>query len=296
MATATETEPAYQAEHTSRNVLTVRMNVGGEGWEQWFLLRSDAHHDNPHCNQSLERHHLTQAIERGAGIIDTGDLFCAMQGKYDKRSDKSDVRPEHQNGRYLDALVDTASDFYEPFARNWLVMGRGNHEQAIKKRHETDLTERLVGILNNRAGTHIQASGYTGWVRFHFKRGQRSTSRNLWFTHGYGGGGPVTEDMIQSNRQRVYIENADIMTSGHVHRSWLQEFVRMKLNSAGRLERRIGWYVKSATYKDSYDDGHEGFEVERGMGPRPVGAWWLRFYWDHSSGRDEPAIEIIKAS
>jgi len=46
------------------------------------LLRSDVHHDNPKCNQDLERKHLDEAIEYDAPIIDNGDLFCAMQGKW----------------------------------------------------------------------------------------------------------------------------------------------------------------------------------------------------------------------
>jgi hypothetical protein len=123
--------------------------------------------------------------------------------------------------------------------------------------------------------------GYSGWIRFlfNFDKGKKAKirSKNLWFTHGYGGGGPVTEDMIQSARQRVFVENADIMCSGHVHRSWSQDFVKISLNHRGEQKRREGFYVKIPTYKDSYGEGRRGFEVERGHGPRPKGAWWLRF-------------------
>lgn len=277
----------FVIEHNSRNVATVRCHTQSvnERDEWLFLLRSDAHHDNPKCRQDLERRHLEQAKERNAGILDFGDLFCAMQGKYDKRSNKSAVRPEHQNARYLDSLVDTAADFYEPYADRWIVMGRGNHETAIKDRHETDLTERLVAVLNSRQKSNIQAGGYTGWVRFLFQRGTQRASRNLWYTHGYGGGGPVTEDTIQSKRQLVYVENADVMVSGHVHRSWTMEFVRQKLAPTGKIERRVGWYVKTPTYKDAYDDGHESWEAQKGMGPRPLGAYWLRFWWE-LNGKD----------
>jgi hypothetical protein len=286
----------FTAEHTGPNVLTVRATCDSsdsDGWERWFLLRSDAHHDNPACDQDMEKRHLELALERGAGIIDTGDLFCAMQGKWDKRSDKSNVRPEHQGGDYLDALIRTAADFYEPFAHNWLVIGTGNHETAVKKRHETDLTQRLVATLNDRTGSTIQGGAYTGWVRFLFTRWDTEcTSRVLWYTHGYGGGGPVTQDMIQANRQQVYIENADLMMSGHVHRSWNAEFVRHKLNTAGTIERREGLYIKSPTYKDGYGDGRDGYEVEKGHGPRPMGAYWLRFFYD---GRRGLQFEVTRA-
>jgi hypothetical protein len=46
---------AYTVEHTHRNVATVRMGGIYSGWEQWFLLSSDRHHDNPECDQKLER-------------------------------------------------------------------------------------------------------------------------------------------------------------------------------------------------------------------------------------------------
>ena len=268
----------FNTTHSGANTQIVRMDIPSNSeWEQRFLLRSDAHHDNPKCRQELEKEHLDLAVEYNAGIIDCGDLFCAMQGKWDKRSSKDAVRPEHQTANYLDALVDTAADFYQPYAHHWLLMGRGNHETAIKKKHETDLTERLVAVINNRTKSTIQASGYTGWVRFQFKRGQEQHSRVLWFTHGYGGGGPVTQDAIQANRQHVYIENADIMLSGHVHRSWTQEFIKIKMNQQGNIERREGWYVKLPTYKDAYDKGNESWEAEKGQGPRPLGAWWLKF-------------------
>jgi hypothetical protein len=39
----------------------------------------------------MEKRHLELARKRNAVIIDGGDLFCAMQGKYDPRSDKRDL-------------------------------------------------------------------------------------------------------------------------------------------------------------------------------------------------------------
>lgn len=271
----------YTVIKSDTNVLKVCMDNIRAGWEQRFLLRSDAHHDNPQCRQDLEREHLEEAKRIGAGIIDIGDLFCAMQGKYDKRSNKSRLRPEHQVGNYLDVLVETAADFYQPYAANWILLGHGNHETSIREKHETDLTQRLAAILNDREKTTIHTLGYTGWIWFQFTYYDTCRDRSvLWYTHGYGGGGPVTEDMIQSNRQRVYIENADIMVSGHVHRSWVQEFTRHRINTHGQVERRDGYYIKLPTYKDAYEVGTGGFETEKGMGPRPLGAYWLQFSLD----------------
>jgi hypothetical protein len=264
-------------------------------WEQWFLLRSDVHWDNPKCRRDLELKHLKQAVERGAGIIDAGDLFCAMQGKYDKRSDKSSVLPEHQNGRYLDSLVETAAEYYAPFAHNLILLGKGNHETAIIKNHETDLTARLAERLNTLTGSNIQVGGYTGWVKFAFSYHTQRVTKNLWYTHGYAGGGPVTKDTIQLHRQMTYVENADYVMSGHTHDAWQMEYTRLRLTDAGTVERRPCIGIKCSTYKDDYGVGEGGFAVEKGHPPKPLGAWWLRFHASKSDSDISFMCDVMRA-
>jgi hypothetical protein len=583
----------------SPNVVNVKIK-SQPNEPHWFLLRSDAHHDNPHCDRDLEKKHLDEALECGAGILDCGDLFCAMQGKYDRRACKSSLRPEHQTGEYLDALVNTAADFYQPYAKNWICFGQGNHEcvdaetevltkrgwvpipdvtmtdtvaslhpldgvvtwakptrlhvyphngkmvevdgrgsnmlltenhrvayrsqvsnelryrpakdvfepsgtcavipvsglsgnpeyvlsddelalaawvlsdgsipktegsnttyiyqskqdnilkirslldkigleyveqvrsdrplprgvktmlnqhvfavksrlhylvgvgkkrvlpewvsslsdrqfnvflqsyidgdgtrrkepnqtataiygtkamldslnvecathgirssviwrqvsegkghyvlnvawrgsirikacsaktvdfvgnvycltthsgnffmrrkglicvtgnSAILKNHETNLTERLAQSLREKTKAACPVTGYTGWIRFQFDIGGRRTSRTLWHMHGYGGGGPVTVDNIQAQRQNAYIEGADFMWSGHVHERWVREFSKVGLSNDGEVKQRSLWYIKSATYKSEYGSGSGGWHVETGKPPKPLGAWWLK--------------------
>ena len=43
-------------------------------WEQWILLTSDRHWDNPKSDRRLQTKHLQLAKERNALIIDNGDL------------------------------------------------------------------------------------------------------------------------------------------------------------------------------------------------------------------------------
>ena len=170
----------------------------------------------------MEERHLNEAVSLGAGIIDNGDLFCAMQGKYDKRSDKSKVRPEHRVANYLDALVETAADRYEPYGPWWIQFGKGNHESSILNRAETDLTPLLVKELKRRGCTQAIEAGYSGWVVFQFVRQTEVRSLALWRNHGYGGGGPVTMNTIQAaNRMPMMISGADIIFTGHVHESWV---------------------------------------------------------------------------
>ena len=71
----------FTIESISPDSHEVTFEVPRSGWEQWFLLSSDRHHDNAHTNWAMETRHLDEAVQKNAGILDFGDLFCAMQGK-----------------------------------------------------------------------------------------------------------------------------------------------------------------------------------------------------------------------
>jgi len=286
---------SWKSERSNNGVLTITIDgLKRVGEEQWVFLKSDDHWDNPKCRRDLLKKHLTKAVDRNAPIIGGGDLFCAMQGKYDKRADKSSIRPEHNNGRYLDSLVDTAAEWYAPFASHMVCEGRGNHESAIRKRHETDLTDRFCAKMRTDAGSPVEAMGYGYWVRFQMKRNKQTKTFWLKVFHGSGGGGPVTKGVIQTNRRAVYLPDADIVMTGHVHEAWTVCLRRERVNKSNTISHDSQWHVCTPTYKEEYADGSHGWHVERGAPPKPLGGYWLRFSLvDHHTFGYEliPAVE-----
>lgn len=266
-----------QIERTQPTVVTVHLAPDGPGWEAWFLLRSDVHLDNAYCNQDLVRAHLEEARRREAGVLDFGDHFCAMQGRWDKRADPEQLRPELRGADYLDALVRYHAAFCEPYADRFLFLSPGNHETAIMEHHHSNLIERLAERLRVAGGRPMVGS-YQGWVRFQFawQKTKRAT-RTLRYTHGYGGGGPVTKDLIQLNRQLAYTEGADIIVSGHTHDAWEVTQRRETLDLNGKPFYRDVAAIKLGGYKDEFAAGG-GWAVRRGHPPKPLGAYWLRFY------------------
>lgn len=277
------TTPVWKAERLAKNVVAIEWPVRSRTTFAADLLPVfDAHQDNPHCDRKLLTKHLDQARERGAAVVIPGDFFCAMQGKYDPRSDKSTVRPEHQCGDYLDALVRTAADLLEPYAQNIAWIAPGNHETAIKKRHETDLIERLVATLNDRTGAGVVSMGYTGWTLMCFKRGNQNVRQTVWHTHGYGGGGKTQGFGALTVDTSMYID-ADVRMCGHTHHRFSSTMMRHRINHNRSLEEQPIHTLKCSSYKDAYGDGSGGFEVERGHGPRPKGGYWIRWAWQDSS-------------
>ena len=278
----------------ARNIHHIGLELAHVRDERWFLLQSDVHWDNPHCDREMFLKHLKQAKEREAGILDNGDFFCAMQGKWDKRASKSDLRPEHQCADYLDALVRTAAGELEPYKDLLTIRGQGNHETSVLKRNETNLTANLVERLKTRGSDSVKLGGFSGFVVFRVTRNAtRQGSIKLHYHHGYGGGGAVTRGVIQTNRQAVYLSDADICWNGHTHDAWQVPIARVRLNNeADTIVHTRQLHVRTAGYKEEYGDGYGGWHIERGAPPKPVGAAWLRIW---QPDRESMDYEITEA-
>lgn len=247
-----------------------------KAWEETkILLISDLHWDNPKCDRALLKKHLDEAVKGNNDILINGDLFCLMQGAYDPRKSKSDIRPEHNVSNYFDAIITTAVDWFAPYAHLIKMIGYGNHETSILKRQETDIIERFVTLLNYKCGTEIQVGGYGGWVRINFDDGSSHKSFKIKYMHGFGGGGAVTRGTIQHNRMSVNVEGADAIWMGHVHEDYEMTYTVEELTNSDTVMLRDILMIRTSAYKEEYGDGSKGWHIERGASPKPIGGRWL---------------------
>ena len=220
-------------ERTSNAVVTVRFDDVAAGWEHWVLLRSDAHHDSPKCNRKLEKQHLDEMVRRDGSWGDFGDLFDVMQGKYDPRRNLDEVRPEDKKGAYYNSIVRHAAEFLEPYAPRCLLLGKGNHETAALKHANVDLTSMLVGKLNEsdamrELDREVLIGGYGGWIRFVFRvHSTKGQQLRLRYFHGAGGTAPVTKGVGHTNRQAVFLPDANIVINGHNHNAYTLSLIHI---------------------------------------------------------------------
>ena len=276
------------------NVHTVAFTGLRAGWEQHILLTSDRHHDSNKSLHDMERRHLDEAIERDALIIDAGDTLDVMQSKDDKRASKSDIRSEDVNAAYLDSIVNNAARFYGPYAKRWLIMGRGNHDTNIINRYGTDLIDRLAEKMRMQHDGLTVAGGYGGWVRFLFQHSPTGGRRSLLlkYFHGAGGGAIMTHGSLDTRRQGSYLPDADIVLNGHTHGAYHIPLARERLTNDGNVKRDLIHYIRTPGYKDEYRDGSGGWAVEKGHPPKPLGCAWLRFIYDTPSGNIKVKVEM----
>jgi hypothetical protein len=204
-----------------------------------------------------------------------------MQGQGDRRKNKSDIRPEHNNSKYLDSIVDTAVEWWSPYAHLLTVIGYGNHETSIIKWQETDILARFVKLLNIKNHTNVQTGGYGGWFIVNQAvrqkpEGQRDSTRaiKIKYFHGSGGGGVVTKGALNLTRALEMYEDFDVFTMGHIHenaaRNDARDVCTMGSSNYRHVQKQLHMML-TGTYKEEYGTGGKGWHVERGAPIKPVG-------------------------
>lgn len=249
---------------------------GGRSEERQFLLISDIHFDSKKCNRAALSKVMDDAVQRNAGILIFGDWLDVMGAKYDPRSGKSDIRPEYATSNYFEAVVDDSVKFLKPYAPHLLFIGQGNHELAVKKRHEIDLLSIMAYKLRAEADWKGLIGGYEGWLQFRHRRSNGSPlTKVARFNHGHGGNAPVTRGVIQTNRRQVGVD-ADIFITGHIHTQWSMPIPRVFLNQNGTEELKEVLHLQLGTYKESHTD-RNGWEAMKGFHAPNIGGYWLKF-------------------
>jgi len=273
----------------SRNVHLLDIEVNKRNYTLNIAMLSDLHWDNPKCDRAFLKKHLDLCLKNDWRIHLNGDIFCLMQGKYDPRKSKSSIRPEHNVNHYIDAVVDTAADWFLPYAHLIDVVGYGNHETNIIKRLETDPLQRFVDLLNSKAGIEhkVYTGGYGGWyvirIDNHLYR--------IRYYHGAGGGGVVTKGAINLTRSKEMYDNFDCFTMGHVHENTERYDTVSSIDLKHRPFDKELLLMITGTYKEEYDDGYMGWHVERGAPPKPIGGRLLTLEYHR-----EDKGKVIKAT
>jgi hypothetical protein len=279
----------------ARNVHSIALSKT----ENRVALLSDLHWDNPKCDRKMLKSHLDYCKENKIPVFVNGDFFCLMQGRMDRRSNKSDIRPEHNNAKYLDSVIETAVEWFSPYADILTVIGYGNHETSIIKYQETDPLQRFVDLFNYTNKSSVYTGGYGGWLllKYHYFE-STILSKNLKYFHGSGGGGIVTKGAINLTRALEMYENMDVFIMGHIHENSSRNDVRetMEYNSGKRVHEYKHKPIHLAitgSYKEEHEDGAFGWHVERGAPVKPVGGRILTMHCNREQIEGRQGFELL---
>lgn len=272
------TTPQLRLVRRSPELLDIRIPYG-HAEPHTFLLASDIHLDNPHCQRDLLRKHLKHVQGIGGHALFFGDVLCLMQGKKDRRGSKGAVRPEHYGSNYFDLVFSESAEWLSPFAQTLLMVSDGNHETAVINNQEIDPLGNTVRILRDRYNAITEHMRYQGWIWFTFyrpnaNREERTRRIALFFHHG-AWGGIITKGTMGGGRYAGIAPQADLLINGHNHERSIVSHPCYRVNSQGRQHVAHRWHVQTGTYKEEFADG-AGWAVERIVMPKSIGGVWLR--------------------
>jgi hypothetical protein len=257
------------------------------GEDVLFFLGSDFHYDNPKCQRDKLHKHLDYVAERNGKIFVFGDFFCMMQGKYDPRSSKKDIRPEHNTSNYIDAVIEDTIEKFKDYPIS--LISKGNHELGLLNRLETDVIKRFVDGTNLYKGPEekVYAGGYHGFIKFVLHRNGANVKTYLMYYHHGLWGGVVSRGFQAYSRYGV-VTDADFVVSGHTHDRSLAEIMRYDITKTGNLLLRPQYFIKSGTYKEEYAVA-TSWAVEKLGVPKNIGGWYLEI---KGTDRDNISIKI----
>jgi hypothetical protein len=203
-----------------------------------------------------------------------------MQGHDDPRRSPEALKEQYKASHYFDALVIDACKFFQQYKDVPLwIFGLGNHETSVMKKMSTNLCERLALMLRLQ-GVNAEAAGYWGYLRitFKYKNGGDQPSKMIYWHHGTSTNALVTKGVIQTNRQGVYLHDADVVLNGHNHHAYCMPIQVEKVNPF-TLEpyTQSVWYLRTPGYQMSAPDSKQvfGFGAEKHRAPTPRGCIFL---------------------
>ena len=265
---------------TRDHCISIRLPVErNAAWEARGLMISDLHWDHPWADRVGIKAALDHALAINAPILINGDALCLMQVPGDRRATGGMRLPEHDRPDYIDAVIDTFCEFMEPYKHLIALYGAGNHETSIVKHHGTSPHRRICEKLN------VPDGGYHGYVMFRFKstgKGAFQQTIRMYRHHGIGNGGKQTGATLPLRDMRQAAE-ADIYWCGHTHHAGAIPTSVMQCSDAGIVAERRILSVSTPSWKNEWLRPG-GWAIERGMGPKPLGAYWLKFKYRHTPG------------
>jgi UDP-2,3-diacylglucosamine pyrophosphatase LpxH len=240
--------------------------------EKAIYLLSDIHFDSVKCDRRLFFKHLDMAKEEGASVFILGDLYDLMNMRFDPRGSYDSLRTELKKMAYIDEVIKDCTSKLEPYKDVIKLIGQGNHETNITKRHGVDVIQRTVGVLNDKGG-EIVAGYYAGWVVLKCDRQGKGGRRSfpLHYHHGYGGNAKRSKGVLNVDIDMKDYPQARIIARGHTHQKWYHPVMRDVLTAQFQHSQETVHVVQTGSYKKK--DRSIGWEVEKGFSTPRLGGW-----------------------
>lgn len=239
----------------------------------------DLHFDNPDTDKTK----LKKILESKptAYICIGGDAFDLMDSFGDPRQSKDRISKNQWSDTYVNDILKSFVDFFQPYAKRLLCINFGNHEGSFLKRYGTDIGAIAASMLNDRTGSSIVCGDYAGYINLCFQKDgivNESRSKIIYYTHSSGSSGKRTKGTLAIDILKGQHPSADIIIFGHDHDTFIKpEPVEIMARNKMKLEEKLMWFISAPTTKDEFIGPKRGFHHEKNMGKRTIGVIVMSF-------------------
>jgi len=194
-----------------------------ESNEITLCLMSDLHIGGLHVDYDLIESELKRAKSLGAKILINGDVFDAIMPGDRKRYRANNLHPRmfRAGDDMIGESIRWAIEILEPYKDDIIMIGDGNHDDAVARYHHIEPVKHLVIALNGTGTSKIKYGGYHGFIHVKMPilecEPNRMAHYVIHYHHGAGGAAPVTKGAITFSRANMWLEGVDAIWRGHTH-------------------------------------------------------------------------------
>jgi predicted phosphodiesterase len=230
-----------------------------------LCLMSDLHIGGLHVDYELIEKELSDAKKRGAKILINGDVFDAILPGDRKRYRANNLHPRLYNAGddMLGESIRWAYELLLPYRDDIIMIGDGNHDDAVARYHHIEPVKQLIVMLNGTNGK-IQYGGYHGFIHIQMRPFTRQYIGHyvIHYHHGAGGAAPVTKGAITFSRAAMWIEGADAIWRGHTHQRQAGRDSKVTFVKGNCIENRVLTRDVLTLRTGSYINTYEGTTSE----------------------------------
>jgi hypothetical protein len=251
------------------------------------VVISDGHFDNPHSQLKWLQNKLDNEF-KDAYIIIGGDSIDVMQGKNDRRSDKSIITDKTRRADYFNAVYEyVKKEIHDRYNDRIITWNRGNHDNSIINHNEIDLISLICGDVT-------PVGAVSGYIHFQYtEKNHRCASSLLYYQHIPDSGGKRSKGMLSVDTIRGKFPDADIFVTEHIHNAWIHPEGVERVDSRCNVTKKIQWFIQNTTIKDEFDTDRNGFFHEKiKSGPQIVGFSCIEFEFIRDRGQKKEALKL----
>lgn len=232
-----------------------------------FALLSDLHIGSAMTDYKFLKRELEDASRNGDRILIAGDVVDGIVPADSKRYSPDALHPRIRGKKnILNKVVDWAEEILKPYAHLIDMIGVGNHDAAIEKKHSFDAVEEIVRRLRDE-WHHPLYGGYTGLVQYDLVPAGKGKTHTvtLFYHHGSGNGGTLRAAAEAVGKKSGWM-TADVYWEGHRHCRFSadEQVVYVENNKVKTKQVR---YVMTGAYMRPYNSQSQAsFEQHGRMG------------------------------